>query len=506
MTQRIRLIEESDIEPVIQLFRANYGDDYAMPEFYDPQWVKRGIYSDHIIWLVIEEENRIVASGACILNFGDYNDQIGEIGRLVVDPKYGGRGLGGEMLTALVEASGQRVEFAFAEARTVHPKTQKIVDGLGMVPLGFLPMWYKMAWRESFVLSGELFESGRKLRHPGSVEVIPAVAPLAKLSLHNLKLEEPIAIRDNVRGYPIDHSVSIAPLTGASLLRLLKIEHGRVIKPEVFGSMHVDQGMPQLQANKVTYFVATEGEKTLGAVGYLYEEHDQNVRISELIADENVVKGSLLRFAVEQAEHAHQAQLIECDVSAHSAEIQQTLFEMGFLPAAYVPGMVFHNTHRPDVVRMMKLNVPWDLGSIILTDPSREYFETVTPAFERASAERMRKLPALNTVPLKGFTPLEAYFFQRAGVDSTPAPGTKLDGDAMHLVLTGSVKHGEQTIPAGGCVNPDVLFGQADAVTPVAGQDTRLLTLTCESITALCDRYPRLGMKLYQNLAAYRNG
>src|SRR5512140_114569 len=90
----IREIREEDIEQVIQLFRANYGDDYALPEFYDPQWVKRGIYSDHIIWLVIEEGNSIVASGAAVLDFGDYNDQIAEIGRLVVNPEISGRGLG----------------------------------------------------------------------------------------------------------------------------------------------------------------------------------------------------------------------------------------------------------------------------------------------------------------------------------------------------------------------------------------------------------------------------
>ncbi len=44
----IREICDGDIEAVIQLFRKNYGDDYAIPEFYDPQWVKRGIYSDSI--------------------------------------------------------------------------------------------------------------------------------------------------------------------------------------------------------------------------------------------------------------------------------------------------------------------------------------------------------------------------------------------------------------------------------------------------------------------------
>src|SRR5262245_42580037 len=124
----VRPIQENDIEAVINLFRENYGDDYAMPEFYDPQWVKRGVYSDNIVWLVLEDEGKIVASGAIILNFGDYNDQIGEIGRLVVDPDVAGKGLGRTMLAALVDASDDRVEFVFAEARTVHPKTQKIND------------------------------------------------------------------------------------------------------------------------------------------------------------------------------------------------------------------------------------------------------------------------------------------------------------------------------------------------------------------------------------------
>jgi len=91
----IRPVREEDIDQVIALFRANYGDDYAMPEFYDPQWVKRGVYSDHILWLVIEDEGRVVASGACILNAGDYNDQIGELGRLWWTPPWAGAAWGG---------------------------------------------------------------------------------------------------------------------------------------------------------------------------------------------------------------------------------------------------------------------------------------------------------------------------------------------------------------------------------------------------------------------------
>jgi RimJ/RimL family protein N-acetyltransferase len=237
----IRPIREEDIEQVIQLFRINYGENYAIPEFYDPQWVRRGIYSDHIIWMVIEEAGRVVATGAAILDFGDYNDQIAEIGRLVVDPSLGGKGLGRTMVEALVDASDDRVEFAFGEARTTHIKTQRIFDRAGLVPLGFLPMNYKIKWRESWVLSGQLFGNGRRLRQPGTAQVIPQVEPIARLALNNLGLDEGVTIRADVRPYPLDGDLQIEPLSGSALVRLLKIEQGRLVEPEVFGGLHVDQ-------------------------------------------------------------------------------------------------------------------------------------------------------------------------------------------------------------------------------------------------------------------------
>ena len=241
-------MQEEDIESIIRLFRANYGDDYFLPEFYDPLWVKRGIYSDHIIWLAAEEDGKILGSGALILNTGDYNDQIGEIGRLVVNPEARGRGMGGALLAALVDASDDRVEFAFAEARTVHPKTQKICDRIGLVPLGFLPMYYQMTWRESWILSGQLFGNGRALRLPGAGAVAPEVAPLARLSLKNLELEEAVTVQADAAPYPFERALNVAPLTGESLVRLIRIEHGRLVQPEVFSAMHIDLGYSQLRS------------------------------------------------------------------------------------------------------------------------------------------------------------------------------------------------------------------------------------------------------------------
>ena len=496
----IREIREEDIEPVIQLFRANYGDDYAIPEFYDPQWVKRGIYSDHIIWLVIEEGNSIVASGAAILDFGDYNDQIAEIGRLVVDPETSGRGLGRMLLNALVDASDDRVEFAFGEARTTHPKTQKMFDHVGLVPLGFLPMAYLMKWRESWVLSGQLFGNGRTLRQVGAAQLVPEVAPLAQVVLRNLALAEPVKPHPDARSYPLDEQLTINPLSGASLVRLLKIEHGRLIEPEVFGGLHIDQGISKLLAHKASYLVASDGEHTLGAIGFVHEAASRNVRIIELIARDDAVKGSLLRRAVEEAEQNLEAEAIDCDVSAYSVRLQRTLLDLGFLPTAYVPGMVFHQTARWDVVKMMKLNVTWDLGQIELIESGREIFDVVSPPFIHADEQRARKQLARGAAVLEGLTPLEVDFFERAAEEIVPAPGTQLAADCLHIVLAGNVALDGKPLEHSACLGAAALLGQVGEGRAVAGAGARLLRLTTQGMAALSENHPRLGLRLYRNL------
>lgn len=403
----VRPARESDLEGLTALFRAAYGESYAVREVYDEEALKRGIWSDNIFWLVAEEEGRVVGSGALVLGIGDYNDQVGELGRLVVHPGLRSKGLARRLADALVAATGERVEFAFAETRTVHAYSQKMADGFGMGVLGFLPMAWRMARRESFVVNGQLYGNGRALREPGRARVVPEVAPLARLSLANLGLDEPVQVEAAARAYPADGGPAIAPLDGPSLLRLLRIEQGRVVEPEVFGGLHVDQGLSQIRARDARYVVATEGGRTLGAVGWVVEEHDRNVRITELIGAEPAVKGALLAFAAERAVAAHGAELVACDVAAEVPAVQQTLLGLGFLPVAYLPGMVFHGTRRHDVVRFAKLLCPWDPGPMALVESSRAYHDLVVPAFAAGGAARAGAIGHTGARPPDGAGPTE---------------------------------------------------------------------------------------------------
>ncbi len=69
----IREMREQDIEAVIELFRANYGDDYAIRNSMTHSGSSAAFIPITSSGSSSKEGGRIVASGAAILDFGDYN-------------------------------------------------------------------------------------------------------------------------------------------------------------------------------------------------------------------------------------------------------------------------------------------------------------------------------------------------------------------------------------------------------------------------------------------------
>ena len=75
----IRLVKESDADAIKELFRLNYGDEYPFPEVFDGGWVKKCVYNDGIICLVLVQDGEVVGSGALVLDVGNHDDQVGEL-------------------------------------------------------------------------------------------------------------------------------------------------------------------------------------------------------------------------------------------------------------------------------------------------------------------------------------------------------------------------------------------------------------------------------------------
>jgi hypothetical protein len=64
------------------------------------------------------------------------------------------------------------------------------------------------------------------------------------------------------------------------------------------------------------------------------------------------------------------------------SRIQRLLFDLGFRPVAYAPSMVFHATERLDVIKMIKLNVPYDPGEMSLAAAAKQMVSLVEANFD----------------------------------------------------------------------------------------------------------------------------
>jgi GNAT superfamily N-acetyltransferase len=375
----VRLVAESDIEAIAELFTLNYGDDYAFPQVFDGTWVKRAIYSDNIVCVVLEDAGLVVGTGAVLLDYGDYNDQLGEIARIAVHPHYVGHGAGRRIINALFEVVQDNVEFAYSEARTAHSFTQHMLDLAGFVPIGFYPHQYSLQGRtEADVLYGKLYTHAQTLRSDDLPHIIPEVAGLAHHVLTSMGLPVDPVIVETCESYPFDFFPTLKRMDRDSAQDLERnqgrwvresIEKGEQLdKPMLFGPVSIDQGLPFMKRHGATYLMAvSKTHEPVGAVGLLHDKTNQTVKGIELLAHDQDVRGGLCVALVKAAE-ARNARVIEVNVSAYDARLQQTFLELGFFPVAYAPAMCFHEWERLDIVKMIKLNVPYDSGEMKLTE------------------------------------------------------------------------------------------------------------------------------------------
>lgn len=378
----VRLVRVSDITDLAKLFRLNYGDDYPYPEVYDGSLINRCIYTDNIICVVVEEKGEAVASGALILDYGNYDDQVGEIGRLVVNPEYAGQGLGTGIINALLEAAADNVEFVVGETRTEHSFSQSRVERAGLVSFGFVPQYHSLnERRESAVLYGKLLGNGESLRSKDTPHVIPEVAPLAHRVLSSMGLRANLSIVDECLPYPAAAAHAMRALDRLWLGELTRMKYGRLIEPLIFGPVSLEHGYSFIRRRNAEYLVAVDkDQRPVGSVGYQYTVN-KILRGIELVAEREELIGGLCRTLVEKANELG-AELVEVNVSAYDARLQRTFFNHGFRPAAYAPAMVFHNTERLDVVKMVKLNIPYEPGNMKLTEKAKEMVSIVKAGFK----------------------------------------------------------------------------------------------------------------------------
>jgi hypothetical protein len=200
--------------------------------------------------------------------------------------------------------------------------------------------------------------------------------------------------------------------------------------------------------------------------------------------------------------------------------MQQSLWELGFVPVAYFPAMVFELVERLDVVKMVRLTVPWDLGPIRMVDsvvPFKELVETTFAERHRGTviadvARRVRIFQGLgdwDVERLRGICLEKRY---RSG-QSVFAKGDP--GQSLFIVVEGQaqiVANHESDQPLA-TVGPGEVFGELSLVDglprsagAVCSADSTLLMMAASDFHQLTSRHPAIGRTVLLNLCRTLSG
>ena len=512
-----REAREDDVDAIREIFRETYGEDYAFRDFYDRGWLKRAIYGDHMVMVVAQDEGdgTILGTGSVDMDIGAQSDLVGELGRLVVRPDARGQGVGGAIMDHRLRLIQDRLHLAVVDNRTVHSYSQQISRRFGLAPVGFLPLKHRFHQRESIATFAGHFGPALQLRsnHP---RVVPLVASIAQLAMSHLGMTPDVVVDESTPPYPADADFELSELESEQMPDLLRIKRGRVQGRDVFGPIRLHYGFFKLKARKAHYLVARRpkalAESVSGALGYLHDPAERNIRIFELIAASDEAIRHLFAQLVERA-RALGVEYIEVDVSAHGPRLQRTLVEVGFLPAAYVPALAFHEVERLDAVKMVRLLVPPTLGDVSLIEEVRPLFDlvmesfrtrTVLPGiaahmeeialFQGLTREQARRVAS--GMVLREFEP-GATLFQRE--DPAEELFLLLEG-AAEVHLAGDALVGR--VAAGGTVGENAMLSEGSHSASVSTRTGAVAAvLTRERLRELVARRPDIAVILYRNLA-----
>jgi GNAT superfamily N-acetyltransferase len=510
----IREATGRDVAAIREIFLACYGTDYTDLRYYDEALLTRLVYSDDSLLLVAEdtEKGGVIGTASVDLEVGAHSDLVGEFCRLAVHPTYRQHGVGKFLMSERLQRVGDRLQVGLVEARATHPYSLKIAEAHQFSVVGFLPERWRLRERENLALLVRYFGNALELRnnHP---RIIPEIHPLAHMALANCSLPPDAIVDEDAPAYPPGGHFEVQELTTEGYAALLRIERGRVRHREIFGPSRLHYGIFKLQARRSRYLIAREGGRIAGAVGFTLDPVDRAVRIFELIA----LHDEVIRFLLSDLERACRERwecLIEVDVSAHAPRMQRTLIELGFLPVAYLPALVFHEVERLDVVKMVRLLSPPKVRTEGLTPGCQAVAELVLRLFRnRVVLPQIAR--AVHALPL--FAGLnEEQVARLAGVCgvTTFEPGELVfrEGEAddqMHVLLQGEVAISLAgstatvgVVRSGECLGEmSLLTAAAHSATATARTHVETAVLAHEDLAELIRLRPDIGLHIYRTLA-----
>jgi len=511
----VRRARLTDVPEIRHVFLANYGDDYRYVDFTSDSVLNRLVLADDTVMLVAEQRGRVVGTASVMLEYGAYSDLVGEFGRLAVHPEAQGQGIAGQLTAGRLREVEGFLQVGLIEARTAHALSQQNAERYGFRPVGFLPGKLRFAEREDAVLLTRYFGPALDLRR-NNPRIIPEVYDLAEESLRGFELPCDLIVDASAAPYPpVEWSPRLEALSTTGYASLLRIERGRVANREIFGPLRLNYGFFRRRARHSHYLLMKKDGRILGAIGYVWDPVESGLRVFELISVSDRWIRPLLVGLLDRARHAESpAAYMEIDVSAHAPRMQRTLLELGFVPAAFVPALAFHDVERLDLVRMVRIEVTLDTHAR-LTDRAAGHARIVRRALRTRGIDpefvsilrRTHLFEGLNAEQARAVAALGKRRISPRGTTLFRAEESALE---LFLVVDGriDVQRGSDgrrigTVGPAGVVGEMAMLGSGThSATAVTASALEAVAINLEELDRLVRRRPDIGVLVYRNLGA----
>ncbi len=515
MGSNIRPATSADAPKWLELVQAAIGSEYPVKELYDLNWISSQLdpQTGHETW-VIENGGNLTGSISFLKAEPASANPIANLGRNIFRPEALADSSADALIRSVNQLVADRKQMAVARVSAADNAQQALFENLGYICVGFQPLKHLLQKR-----IGTLFyvrpDSGVLGKRQIISESLPQVAELAAAALEKLQISNTMAARDGIVGYPLQTDLKVHEAT-ADDFELWRMQ-AQSANPavEVSGRFNLGFGLMRMPATVPLKALFGQNDTTVvGGMSFYFDEHDRCARITEAFSTDDVCLGPLLQHTVKMAQEQLGAVYTEVDILITSPRLLKTAEQLGFVPVAYMPAFFVRGDSHVDVVKMVKLNLPYSLDNCDFTAHAKAIVKVIDRNFEDQKVG-MAIINLLRPLSMfKGLGDGELRKVARLFTQKLYRPGDELfakddAGEEAYIVLRGKInillERGATPVAAltDGKIFGELAFldGSPRIAFASAAQPSILLVVHRNAFADLTRREPALGMVVMRNLA-----
>ena len=515
MPSNIRPAKAADAAPWLDLAKAALGDQHPAKDLFDLKWIAHEFSpgTTNETW-VAEANGSLRASISILGTDGPKTNPISNLGRMLFRPESFNDGSAKALLQAVNDLADKRGEMVITRVSPLDNPQQILFENLGYVCVGYQPLKHMLQKRTGMLFYVRAAKPVLVTRLPLS-ESLPQVAELASATFESFRIVNPMVVRDGASGYPLQGDIKVIAATPEDYATWRAQALASNPPHELSGHYNMGSGHMRLPPRQpLRAFLAQKEGKIIAGLAYHLDEMDRCARMSEAFCCDDVSMGALFAHSVKAVLEQLGTVYVEADILATAPRLLKTAEQMGFVPVAYLPAFYCRAGNYADVVKLVKLNLPYSLDTSEIT----AHAKTVVTIIDRNFQDQKLGLAIINLLrPLSMFGGLgdgELRKIARLFVQKLYRPGESVfaKGDSSgeaYIVLRGNIniQLEREAAPVAQLTNGKIfgelafLDGSPRNAFATASQPSILLVMQRSAFSDLVRREPNLGMVVMRNIA-----